>query len=158
MAPKRPATFRLNENLLNALQRIKDRDGTSVSDQIERALEAWVDARGVLVAASGEGSMMRQIERLTGEGLVTRENGGEIGRRPYSLTVWQEVHVAQSLGPTPPTELPGLKSVEGTVRFNDDELFKLVGESLELTLQDGRRFKFFLRNSNGAIAARGGIE
>ena len=43
------------------------------------------------------------------------------------------------------------------MQFNDTESFGLVGKSLILTLEDGRKFPFFLQNSNGTIAARGGF-
>lgn len=46
MSPTKPATFRLDEDLIAALQRIKERDGIPVSEQLRRALSAWVKERG----------------------------------------------------------------------------------------------------------------
>ena len=40
--------FRLAPDLLGALQTIKVRDGIPVSEQVRRALLAWVEAKGVL--------------------------------------------------------------------------------------------------------------
>ncbi len=49
MTPLRPANFRLEEELLEALQQIKDRDGIPVSEQVRRALQAWIALKGVNV-------------------------------------------------------------------------------------------------------------
>jgi hypothetical protein len=49
MTPLKPTNFRLEEELLAALQFIKERDGVPVSEQVRRALTAWIDARGVKV-------------------------------------------------------------------------------------------------------------
>ena len=47
MTPQRMAAFRLSEELLEALQAIKARDGVPVSEQVRRALEAWIESKGV---------------------------------------------------------------------------------------------------------------
>jgi len=39
--------FRLDADLLGALQVIKVRDGIPISEQVRRALLAWVEAKGV---------------------------------------------------------------------------------------------------------------
>ena len=43
--------FRLEADLLSALQEIKHRDGVPVSEQVRRALRAWVESKGVTTAA-----------------------------------------------------------------------------------------------------------
>ncbi len=49
MTPLRPTNFRLEEELLEALQAIKERDGVPVSVQVRRALQAWIESKGVRV-------------------------------------------------------------------------------------------------------------
>ena len=93
---------------------------------------------------------MKKIEELTGTGPVTREDGSAVGARHYQLTVWQQQHDDGRGG-----WIPGLFSVEGHVALEAFEGFKLVGESLILELEDGRRLPFFFSNSDGRIAARG---
>jgi hypothetical protein len=40
-------TFRLEEDLVEGLREIKERDGIPVSEQVRRALRAWLKERGV---------------------------------------------------------------------------------------------------------------
>jgi hypothetical protein len=47
VTPLRPTNFRLEEELLGALRQIKERDGIPVTEQVRRAVAAWVEARGV---------------------------------------------------------------------------------------------------------------
>lgn len=47
MAPKELAAFRLPSQVLDALRQIKDRDGISLTDQVHRALDAWIESRRV---------------------------------------------------------------------------------------------------------------
>ena len=49
MTPLRPTNFRLDEEILAALQFIKERDGVPVSEQVRRALTAWVESKGVTI-------------------------------------------------------------------------------------------------------------
>ena len=43
----KPATFRLETEILSALQRVKDQDGIPVSEQVRRALIVWLESRNV---------------------------------------------------------------------------------------------------------------
>jgi len=43
----KPATFRLETEILDALQRVKEHDGIPVSEQVRRALVAWLGSRNV---------------------------------------------------------------------------------------------------------------
>jgi hypothetical protein len=45
MTPLRPTNFRLDEDMLAELQRIKERDGIPVTEQVRRALAAWIAAK-----------------------------------------------------------------------------------------------------------------
>jgi hypothetical protein len=45
--PLKQTAFRIDAALLASLQDIKRRDGVPVSEQVRRALQAWVESRGV---------------------------------------------------------------------------------------------------------------
>ena len=47
MVTLKPATFRLETEILDALQRVKELDGIPVSEQVRRALVTWLDSRNV---------------------------------------------------------------------------------------------------------------
>lgn len=49
MTPLKPVNFRLESELLEALQRIRERDGITVTEQVRRAILAWIDSKGVVV-------------------------------------------------------------------------------------------------------------
>jgi hypothetical protein len=44
--------MRLEDELLEGLQALKDRDGVPVSEQIRRAIAAWLKMRGIKVKAA----------------------------------------------------------------------------------------------------------
>jgi hypothetical protein len=46
----KPTTFRLETEILDALQRIRERDGVPVSEQVRRALLEWIGKKGVKAA------------------------------------------------------------------------------------------------------------
>ena len=102
----------------------------------------------------------RVLERLVGVGMVSKEEDGtEIGRRQYYLTVLQKMHVTPSRGEATSEEVEIRKKVQGSVHFEPAERPSLLGECLVLTLEDGRTFKFFLPNSgHNNIEPSGGIE
>jgi len=46
MAPDlKPTTFRLEQDILDGLQRVKVRDGIPVTEQVRRALRKWLDEK-----------------------------------------------------------------------------------------------------------------
>lgn len=48
MAPDlKSATFRIDRELLDGLEEIKQRVGVSVSEQVRRAIQAWLKQHGV---------------------------------------------------------------------------------------------------------------
>jgi antitoxin component of RelBE/YafQ-DinJ toxin-antitoxin module len=49
MAIKELTAFRIEPEIMNALRRVKDRDGVPLSVQVDRALRAWVDKKGIPV-------------------------------------------------------------------------------------------------------------
>ena len=53
MTPHRPTyTFRLDAELRAGLQQIWERDGVPVSEQVRRAVQEWLDKKGVKVKAA----------------------------------------------------------------------------------------------------------
>ena len=47
---RRTVTFRIDADVFAGLQQIWDRDGITTSEQIRRALRAWIKAKGVIEA------------------------------------------------------------------------------------------------------------
>jgi hypothetical protein len=47
MSPKQMTAFRLEPDIIDGLNRVKDRDGVPFSVQVDRALRAWLDKKGV---------------------------------------------------------------------------------------------------------------
>lgn len=51
MTPTRKTfTFRVDDDVLEGLQAVWQRDGISVSEQIRRALKVWLESKGVVKA------------------------------------------------------------------------------------------------------------
>jgi hypothetical protein len=46
MTPRKLHAFRIDEDQLAAMQEIWERDGIQVSEQIRRAIRAWLDSKG----------------------------------------------------------------------------------------------------------------
>jgi hypothetical protein len=95
----------------------------------------------------------REVERLKGMATILRADGSEVGRRPYHLTIWQQMLDAGG------EQIPGLFQIEGRIDLQEMEGYSLViaGE-LILKLEDGRSLPFFFTNNDGRIAARGQLE
>jgi hypothetical protein len=51
MAPKELTAFRVAPEIMAGLRRVKKRDGVPLSVQVHRALETWLEAKGVTVTA-----------------------------------------------------------------------------------------------------------
>jgi hypothetical protein len=47
MSPRIASTFRVEDDLLEGLREVKERDGIPVSEQVRRALRAWLDSKGI---------------------------------------------------------------------------------------------------------------
>lgn len=47
--PKEMTAFRIESEIMDGLRRVKDRDGIPFSIQIDRALRAWLQKKGVSV-------------------------------------------------------------------------------------------------------------
>ena len=48
--PRRVTTFRIDADLLDGLQEVWVRDGVAVSEQVRRAIRAWLEQKGVVKA------------------------------------------------------------------------------------------------------------
>ena len=47
MSPKELTAFRVEADIMEGLRRVKDRDGVPLSVQVDRALRAWLEKKGV---------------------------------------------------------------------------------------------------------------
>jgi hypothetical protein len=47
MTPRKQHTFRLDEDLFDGLQVVWERDGIQVSEQVRRAIRAWLETKGI---------------------------------------------------------------------------------------------------------------
>ena len=86
------------------------------------------------------------LERTKGLGELRREDGELIGDVEYNIVVLQDML---------DEDKAGLKVVEGDIDGSVD-LFPLVGESLVLHLEDGRRMDVIVSDTDGRIENRGG--
>jgi hypothetical protein len=60
MAALRQTNFRLEEDILEALQDIRERDGIPVTEQVRRALLQWIELKGIrLRSAAPKGASRR---------------------------------------------------------------------------------------------------
>ena len=46
LTPLKPTTFRLETEIMEALNDIREREGIAVSEQVRRALKQWIEAKG----------------------------------------------------------------------------------------------------------------
>jgi predicted DNA-binding protein len=60
MSPKRLYNFRIDPDLDEGLKAVKERDGIAESEQIRRAIRAWLEEKGVIKAASRRVSPRRR--------------------------------------------------------------------------------------------------
>ncbi len=52
MTPRRVTTFRIDEELLEGMRNVEERDGVLVSEQVRRAIRAWLATKDVNVKAA----------------------------------------------------------------------------------------------------------
>lgn len=50
-AVRRVSTFRLDDDLRQGLEAVEQRDGIPPSEQVRRAIRAWLDSRGIKTKA-----------------------------------------------------------------------------------------------------------
>lgn len=51
---KKLTNFRIDEELLAGLQQVRERDGVAVSEQVRRAIVAWLQSKHVTVKKKAE--------------------------------------------------------------------------------------------------------
>ena len=51
MAPKKITTFRIDEELLEGLREVWERDGVPAPEQVRRAIRTWLESKGVIKKA-----------------------------------------------------------------------------------------------------------
>jgi hypothetical protein len=56
MSPKELTAFRIDPDVMEGLRRVKDRDGVPISVQVDRALRAWLEEKGVSVTPANPSS------------------------------------------------------------------------------------------------------
>ena len=47
MSPKTASTFRIENEIMDGLRAVKERDGVPISEQVRRALEMWLESKGI---------------------------------------------------------------------------------------------------------------
>jgi Ribbon-helix-helix domain len=52
VTPKTATAFRIDEELLEGLRLVKDRDGIPISEQVRRAVLMWLESKDVTVKAA----------------------------------------------------------------------------------------------------------
>jgi hypothetical protein len=60
MTPRRVTTFRIDDELIDGLRQVWDRDGIQPSEQVRRAIQAWLDSKGVRVKAERPRAVTRK--------------------------------------------------------------------------------------------------
>ena len=56
----KPATFRLERHLLEGLEEVKRRDGVPISEQVRRAVIAWLGTKGINVKSGAPRAVTRK--------------------------------------------------------------------------------------------------
>ena len=60
MTPKKVTTIRIDEDVLEGLEAVKERDGAAISEQVRRALRMWLESKGVTVKADRKRASTRK--------------------------------------------------------------------------------------------------
>jgi Arc/MetJ-type ribon-helix-helix transcriptional regulator len=47
MTPRTSRTFRIDPEIVRGLEDLKERDGVPISEQVRRALRAWLESKGI---------------------------------------------------------------------------------------------------------------
>jgi hypothetical protein len=93
---------------------------------------------------------MRMIERIAGKGTVSGD-GGDPTPVQYDLQIFQEQIPARTMD-APNATIPGMKTIRGSVQPVCSDQSGLI-----LEMKDGRKLKFFFKDSHGSIAVQSWI-
>ena len=47
MTPRKHRSFRIDDELLDGMQAVWERDGIQIAEQVRRAIRAWLDTKGI---------------------------------------------------------------------------------------------------------------
>jgi len=93
------------------------------------------------------------LETLKGHGAIFLGRKRIFDALPYTLEVSRTM-----FDDGDGNERPGLSRIDGSVGLGGQHVdASLVGEPIELQLEDGRRWQCFLRADTGELANRGGL-
>ena len=45
--PRKVMTFRIDDDLVDGMEKLWERDGIAVSEQVRRAIRAWLESKGI---------------------------------------------------------------------------------------------------------------
>ena len=60
MTPNKARTFRIDEELIEGMDAVKERDGVPLSEQVRRAIRMWLDSKGVVKKADRKRGVSRK--------------------------------------------------------------------------------------------------
>jgi len=52
--PRKVMTFRIDDDLIEGMDKLWERDGIAVSEQVRRALRVWLESKGIKTARKRE--------------------------------------------------------------------------------------------------------
>ena len=62
MSPLVSTTFKLEPELIAALQELKERDGVPATESVRRAIKAWLELKGVEVQKGGRAQKSSKVK------------------------------------------------------------------------------------------------
>src|SRR5262245_4696610 len=84
-------------------------------------------------------------ETLDGVGTLTRKGSVIADQVRYHVEVIQEFHDVDAHSSS--GRIPGMRSAQGTIDPDKVQIYRLVGEELELVLEDGRVWPCIVQSS-----------
>ncbi len=60
MTARRITAFRVDEDLLDGLRRVQERDGVPVPEQVRRAIRTWLESKDVMKKAERKRAVTRK--------------------------------------------------------------------------------------------------
>ena len=94
------------------------------------------------------------VETLKGVGRIWHNGKVAAEQTRYRIDISRTIHVTRTLDATT-QRTPGLGTIEGNLL--SEVPWELIGESIELELQDGRRWKCGVQSARGDLVNMGGI-
>lgn len=64
-AQRKVATFRLDDDLLDGLQTVYERDGILPSEQVRRAVRTWLENKGVVAVKAARTAPEKKVRKKT---------------------------------------------------------------------------------------------